>query len=100
MWFERADWRLVVALGWLVIFALIVLVASRIESSRFDLSVALLAFTWYLLSLVTLPFYYYRAWRRVVTIPNDWVHIAWTSVETLFVVVVLAGMTVLFFAPS
>ena len=70
----------------------------RIESNCFsDVSADA---QWFVLSVVALVFYFYRAWRRVGAIPNKAAYIAWMSIETVFALAALAGLVWFFVTPS
>jgi hypothetical protein len=55
--------------------------------------------TWFLLTVIALVFYFFRAWRRVAFAPNRAAYIAWMSVETAFAVAALAALVWFFVNP-
>jgi hypothetical protein len=86
--------------GWLVILGLAAVILPRTGSNPIAFSVLVLMLTWFLLSLVFLVFYFYRAWRRVGAVPNRGAYIAWMSIETVFALAAVAGLVWFFVTPS
>ena len=99
---KRIKWGPVLSCGWLVILisAAILLppTHSEIISAMAIPMLALMLF-WLLLSVVGLPVYFYRAWRRVAFVPNKAAYIAWMSIETTFALAGLGGIVWFFFSP-
>lgn len=100
MWLKRLKLGRVVFFGWLVILIAAAFILPRSESRAVYVPIAVLVLTWFLLSLVALLFYFYRAWRRVLAVSNDWVYLAWMSIETLFAVVAVVGIVWFLVTPS
>jgi hypothetical protein len=84
MRFQRIRWALVPFWGWLVILGLAAVILPRTESKAIAFPLLVLMLLWFLLSVVPLVFYFYRAWRRVGAVPNRAAYIAWMSIETVF----------------
>jgi len=97
---KRIRLGLVVFCGWLVILASAALILPRTESRVIGFPIVALMILWFVLSVIALALYFYRKWRRAFSVPCDWVYIVWMSVETLFALVVLAGIVLLFALPS
>jgi hypothetical protein len=91
---------LVLFCGWVVILVSAAVILPRTVSKAIALPIIVLTLLWFLLSVIALVFYYYRAWRRVLVGPKDWAWIAWTSFETLFVLAAVTGLVLLFALPS
>ena len=47
---------------------------------------------WFLYTAIAVPLYFYRAWRRLPTIPDKGAYATWLGFETLVVVSLLATM--------
>jgi hypothetical protein len=62
--------------------------------------IILLLAIWFLLSVVALLFYFYRAWRRVGGVSNKAVYIAWLSIESALALAAVAGIVWFFVTPS
>ena len=100
MWLQRLKLGPVVFFGWLVILVSAALILPRPVSKAIAFPILALMLIWFLLSVVALVFYFYRAWRRVLAVPNDWVYIAWMSIETMFAVIAVVGIVWFFATPS
>ena len=97
---KRIRWALVLFWGWLAILGLAAVILPRTESNLIAFPVLVLMLLWFLLSVVALVFYFYRAWRRVGAVPNRAAYIAWMSIETVFVSAAIAGLVWFFVTPS
>jgi hypothetical protein len=62
--------------------------------------IILLMAIWFLLSIVALFFYFYRAWKRVGAVPNKAAYIAWLIIESAFALAAVAGIVWFFVTPS
>ena len=60
----------------------------------------LLLAIWFLLSVVALFFYFYKACRRVEIVSNKAAYIAWLSIESAFALAAVAGIVWFFVTPS
>jgi hypothetical protein len=96
---KRIRWALVLFWGWLVILGLAAVILPRTESNAIAFPVLVLMLMWFLLSVVTLVFYFYGAWRRVGAVPNKAAYIAWMSIETVFALAAITGLVWLFVPP-
>jgi len=97
---KRIKWKLVLFWGWLVILGLAVLILPRAESSAIAFPILVTMLTWFLLSVIALVFYFYRAWRRVAVVPNKAAYVAWMSIQTMFALAGLGGIVWFFLTPS
>lgn len=97
---KRIKWELVLFCGWMVILGLAAIILPRTESNAIAFSVLALMLTWFLLSVVALILYFYRAWRCVAVVPNKAVHVAWISIQTIFALAGVGGIVWFFLAPS
>ena len=97
---KRIKWGLVLFWGWVVILISAAVILPSIESKAVAFPILVLMLMWFLLSVVALVFYFYRAWGRVAAIPNKAAYIAWMSIETVFALAALAGLVWFFVTPS
>ncbi|MGB9073367.1 MAG: hypothetical protein WCC22_12065 [Terriglobales bacterium] len=97
---KRIKWGLVLFWGWLVILISAAVILPRAESKAIAFPILVLMLMWFLLSVVALVFYFYRAWRRVGAVPNKAAYIAWMSIETVFALAALAWLVWFFVTPS
>ncbi len=54
----------------------------------------------FLLSVVALFLYFYRAWKRVGAVSNKAAYIAWLSIESAFALAAVTGIVWFFVTPS
>ncbi len=97
---KRIKWGFVLFWGWLAILISAAIILPRTETKAIAFPILVLMVMWFLLSVVALVFYFYRAWRRVGAVPNKAGYIAWMSIETVFALAALAGLVWFFVTPS
>ena len=97
---KRIKWGLVLLSGWVVILVLAAVMLPSTESNAIAFPIVALMLIWFLLSVVALVFYFYRAWLRVEAIPNKAAYIAWLGIETAFALAAVAGLVWFFVKPS
>ena len=88
-------------MGWLVILLSAAIILPRTDvSNAVAYPIILLMAIWFLLSVVALFFYFYRAWRRVGAVSNKTAYITWLSIESIFALAAVAGIVWFFVTPS
>jgi hypothetical protein len=97
---KRIKWGVLLFWGWPTILILAAVILPRNESNAIAFPILVLMCIWFLLSVVALVFYFYRAWRRLSVVPNKAAYIAWMSIEAVFALAVLAGLLWFFVTPS
>jgi hypothetical protein len=98
---KRIKWGLALFVGWLVILLSAAIILPRTDvSNAVVYPIILLMAMWFLLSVVALFFYFYRAWRRVGAVSNKAAYIAWLSIESMFALAAVAGIVWFLVTPS
>jgi hypothetical protein len=100
MRFRQIKWGSVLVCGWLVILGTAAVILPRTVSNAVAYLVILLMAVWFLLSVVALFFYFYRAWKRIEAVSNKVGYIAWLSIESAFALAAVAGIVWFFLTPS
>jgi hypothetical protein len=100
MRFSQIKWGLVLFWGWPVILGTAAVILPRTVSNAVAYPIILLMAIWFLLSVVALFFYFYRAWKRVGGVPNKAAYIAWLSIESVFALAAVAGIVWFLVTPS
>src|SRR5207248_599292 len=98
---KSVKWGLVIFCGWpVILFAAAITLSDPQLSSMIATVILLLMGLWVVLSVVALSVYFSRGWRRINIVPNKAAYIVWMSMETVFALVVLAGIVLFFALPS
>jgi general secretion pathway protein G len=99
---KSIRWGLAIPCGWFVILVGAAMFLPSAESRGFVLrTVSLLALiiVWLLLTAVALSLHFYRAWRRLHSVPNKWAYAVWLTFETTCALA-LVGTLVWLFVPG
>ena len=97
---RQIKWGPVIFCGWLVILGTAAVILPRTVSNAVAYPVILLMAVWFLLSVLALFFYFYRAWKRIGAVSNKVGYIAWLSIESAFALAAVAGVVWFFLTPS
>jgi hypothetical protein len=100
MKFRPIKWGLVLFWGWPVILGTAAVILPRTVSNAVAYPIILLMAIWFLLSVVALVLYFFRAWKRVGAVSNKAAYIAWLSIESVFALAAVAGIVWFFVTPS
>jgi len=74
-----------------IIFLLTAIFLPRDVSHVVAYPIIVLLAIWFLLSVVSLFFHLYKAWRRGGAVSNKEAYIAWLSIESAFALAAVAG---------
>jgi hypothetical protein len=91
---------LVLVGGWLMILLSAAIILPRDVSNAVAYPIILFMAIWFLLSVVALFFYFYKAWKRVGAVSNKAAYIAWLSIESAFALAAVTGIVWFFVTPS
>jgi hypothetical protein len=100
MRFRQIKWGLVLFWGWPAILGTAAVILPRDVPDAVAYPIILLTAVWFLLTVVALFVYFYRAWKRVGAVSNKAAYIAWLSIESTFALVAVAGIVWFFVTPS
>jgi hypothetical protein len=84
MRFRQVKSALVLFWGWPVILGTAAIILTCDVSNAVAYPLILLVVFWFLLSVVALFVYFYRAWKRVGLASNKAAYIVWLSIESMF----------------
>jgi len=97
---KQIAWGPILVGGWVIVLLSAAIFLPRHVSNLVAYPIIVLSAVWFLLSVVVLFFYLYRAWRRVGAVPNKAAYIAWLSIESAFALAAVAGIVWFFITPS
>jgi hypothetical protein len=97
---KQVKWGPILLGGWLIILLWAAIILPRDVSNLVAYPIIALLAIWFLLSVVMVFVYLYRAWRRVGAVPNKSAYIAWLSIESVFALAAVAGIVWFFVTPS
>ena len=86
--------------GWVIVLLSAAIFLPRDVPNVIAYPMIVLLAIWFLLSVVALFIYLYRAWRRVGAVSNIAAYIAWLSIESAFALAAVAGVVRLLVTPS
>jgi general secretion pathway protein G len=92
---KSIKWGLAIPCGWLVILVGSTVLLPSADSRRFEFrAVPMLALiiVWLLLTVVALGVYFYRAWKRLRTVPNEVAYATWLSFQTVCALAAAAAL--------
>jgi general secretion pathway protein G len=96
-------WGIAIPAGWFVILVAAAILLTSADSERFELTIAallVLIIIWLLLTAVALGTYFYRAWRRLPTVPNKAAYSLWLCFKTACTLAVAATLLLFVFYPK
>lgn len=96
---KSVKWGLVIPCGWFVMLIGAAIILPPTNSSLIAIPILVLMLLWFLLSVVALSMYFYRAWCKVALVPNKATYVAWMSIETAFVLLIVGGVICFFLLP-
>jgi hypothetical protein len=86
--------------GWVIVLLSAAILLPRDVPNVIAFPIIVLLAIWFLLSVVALFIYLYRAWRRVGAVSNKAAYIAWLSIESAFALAAVAGIVWFLVTPS
>jgi hypothetical protein len=86
--------------GWIVMLVSSAVILTRTVSNAIAFPILGLMLVWFLLSVLALGHYLYRAWRRTSAVPHKLAYVAWMTIETVFALSAVAGIVWLLVIPS
>ena len=97
---KQIKWGPILFGGWVIILLLAAVFLPHDVPNVVAYPIILLLAIWFLLSVVAVFFYLYRAWRRIGDVSNKVAYIAWLSIESAFALAAVAGIVWFCVTPS
>ena len=97
---KQIGWGPILFGGWVIVLLSAAIFLPRDVPNVIAYPIIVLLAIWFLLSVVALFIYLYRAWRRVGAVSNKAPYIAWLSIESAFALAAVAGIVWFSLTPS
>jgi hypothetical protein len=97
---KQIGWGPILFGGWVIALLSAAIFLPRDVPNVVAYPIIVLLAIWFLLSVVALSLYLYRAWRRVGAVSNKGAYIACLSIESAFALAAVAGIVWFFVTPS